>query len=569
MAPVLSSSIVCLVAAWSALAPVEGIRPDDGDPLRYRFFKDVIPVASSNDRVFVRSATPAALEARLALHGAVVDPQGFAAPGWVAAKRVGQVEGPSLAESLRAEPTALFVTPVFVDEAGARRAATPELVVRFVEGTTDDAARAALAGVGRILDADAFGMTRAYLVDTGLRDGSDVLRLADRLADLENVRFAEPISFLDGAPDDVPNDPLFDSSWNVRNIGQPPSFCGSTSGGLADIDVDGPEAWALASGAPNVIVVVIDNGMQFDHPDLLADPALGFDPTGQNGGGWPVQPCDNHGTAVAGCIAALRDNGIGVAGIASGVSLASARISIASNLCAPWTVQSGWVASALEWSVSIGARITNTSWTFTTSSIVADAYQTSADAGLLHFASSGNNASTSINFPANLPSVVANGSLTRFGVLASSSNSGADQELVAPGATIVCPDRTGAAGYTSGDFTCISGTSFASPTSAGVAALMLSVNPALTGQQVRVLLRTATVDLGAPGWDPTFGWGLPKAPKAIARAERPADLDGDGVVGSKDLAVLLGGWGGGGPLGDLDGDGTISGSDLAILLGDW
>jgi len=316
-------------------------------------------------------------------------------------------------------------------------------------------------------------------------------------------------------------------------------------------------------------VVVIDNGMQFDHPDLLADPALGFDPTGQNGGGGPVLACDNHGTAVGGCIAALGDNGIGVAGIASGVSLASVRISTVGPSCSGWTVQGSWVASAMVWSMSHGARITNTSWSFGVSGTITFAYGIAAEAGILHFASSGNGSSSNIAYPASLPVVVAVGATESSGALAWFSNSGEDQELVAPGDAIVTTDRTGSAGYSGGEYTCINGTSFSSPMAAGVAALMMSVNSSLTAAQVRTLLKTSSTDMGASGWDPTFGWGQVNARRAVLAAEHPGDLDFSGQVDSADLALLLGVWDDAGPHGDLNGDGAVNALDLSILLGDW
>ena len=94
MSPVISASIVCLAACWSAPTPPSGSRPEPADALRYRFFKDIVPVAASEDRVLARGIAPGALEARLALHGAALDPEGFAAPGWIALRRSAQNGGP-------------------------------------------------------------------------------------------------------------------------------------------------------------------------------------------------------------------------------------------------------------------------------------------------------------------------------------------------------------------------------------------------------------------------------------------------------------------------------------------
>ena len=560
-------SIDLLVAVvMTRLTTSPRANPPEIQPPSVRYFKEMLPGAISTTRFVVETVDGAA--PALPADGAFrIDHHGPSAPGFTA---IVAGDAPGLdgeLDSLRTDGRTRFVTPLVVHPDGGWRAPTSRIVIRFEKGVDDQLVASALRGAGEVLERDVAGLSNAYLVETNLVDGVDVLRRADELTDLAIVRFAEPEYLLSGEPLDTPNDPLFASLWGLHNTGQAPSPCSGASG-VANVDINGPEAWSVASGDQEVLVVVIDNGVQFDHPDLLALPALGFDITGQNGEGWPVVPCDNHGTAVAGCIAALRNNGLGICGIASGVRIASARISTVAPACSPWTVNPLWVAGALDWSVSIGARITNTSWYFESSAVIADAYAATEEEGLLHFVAAGNFAS-SISFPANIPSTVAVGAITKSGAKASFSNTGPDLEFAAPGSQIHCLDRTGSAGYESDDYACIDGTSFASPYVAGVAAHMLSVNPSLSGRQVRTLMKTATTDLGAPGWDPNFGWGLPRTNTAGAIAALPADLDRDGHVGGADLSLLLGLWGSTGPLGDLTGDGGIGGDDLTILLGSW
>ncbi len=543
------------------------------DAPRVRYFKDVLPTTVAADRVAVqlREGADAPWSNGHALNGLMaLDPNGLGAPGWTqcvfhAADR-GRIDG-----VLAADPGVLCVSPVLLDESNRQRVPTSRLIVAFDAATSAADADAIVAreALGEVIERNAFGLPNTYLIETHRRDGAEVLRLADRVTDLPAVRFAESDALIEAVPLSIPNDPLFESAWGLHNTGQSLSFCsqGQTNG--FDADIDGPEAWDLATGDSSVIVVVIDNGMQFDHPDLLANPALGFDPTGQNGGGFPVLACDNHGTAVGGCIAATADNGIGVAGIASGVSLASVRISTVGPSCSGWTVQGSWLAGAMVWSMAQEARITNTSWSFGVSGTITFAYEIATQAGILHFASSGNGSSSNIAYPASLPTVVAVGATNSSGALAWFSNSGEDQELVAPGAVIVTTDRTGAAGYSDDDYTCINGTSFSSPMAAGVGALMMSVNPSLTAAQVRTLIKTSATDIGAAGWDSTFGWGQVNARRAVLAAEHPGDLDFSGHVDSADLALLLGVWNDAGPHGDLNGDGIVNALDLSILLGDW
>ena len=102
----------------------------------------------------------------------------------------------------------------------------------------------------------------------------------------------------------TPNDPSYSSQWHYNNTGQ--------TGGTPDCDIDLPEAWEIEKGLSDVIVAVIDQGVQYNHPDLAANmwPAIGPDGTGTT--------YDYHGTHVAGTIAAVTNNGTGVSGVAGG-----------------------------------------------------------------------------------------------------------------------------------------------------------------------------------------------------------------------------------------------------------
>jgi subtilisin family serine protease len=188
---------------------------------------------------------------------------------------------------------------------------------------------------------------------------------------------------------------------------------------------------------------------------------------------------------------------------------------------------------------------------------------------VLHSAAAGHAGADTVDFPASLSQVLAVGAVTRWGSVASFSNRGEALEFVAPGQIVLCPDRPGPSGYHPGDFVCLNGTSFASPFVAGIAALALSVDPALSRGQLVSILRNSTRDLGQVGWDPSHGWGLPQADLVVDAARHPGDLDRNGMVNATDLAMLLSRWGDVGPTGDLDGDGLVGASDLAILLADW
>lgn len=402
------------------------------------------------------------------------------------------------------------------------------------------------------------------LVELDVASGDDVLARVAAVSGLPGVAFAEPDLSVSGRPGSVPTDPLFPASWAHRNTGQ--------DGGLAGFDLRSTVAWDLGSGAPSVPVLVIDTGVQPDHPDLLVLPGRDFT-TGATGGvpgGEPTNQYENHGTAVAGCISGRVDNGIGTCGMAPACPSVSARCFVATSASA-WQANYSWTAAALDWALASGIRITNNSNRYGgTSAAVEAAYAASRAAGAIHFASAGNSGNTGVTYPASLPSVLAIGAADRTGSRASFSCYGPLLDCMAPGASILCTDRTGSAGYGSGDHATVSGTSFASPLAAGVAALMRSRDPGLSPDALAAVLFATARDMGAPGQDPGTGWGLIDAAAAVAAVVPacPADLDRSAAVDGGDLARLLAGWGAPGAA-DLDGSGSVGGADLALLLSAW
>ena len=206
-----------------------------------------------------------------------------------------------------------------------------------------------------------------------------------------------------------------------------------------------------------------------------------------------------------------------------------------------------WVVNALTWAQSIGARVTNNSNTLPEYSVITDAYNQTRAAGLIHFASTGNDYAASINYPASLASVNAVGAMTRTGARASFSNYGTGIMFSAPGQSIWTTDRTGADGYFSGDYGALDGTSFASPYAAGVAALILSRGPSLSAASVDQIM---SLTCNTVGYDTTFGWGLVSAGNALRAFSGPT-------------ARLVGHWtcdeGGGTNVGDSSGNGLNGG----------
>jgi len=134
---------------------------------------------------------------------------------------------------------------------------------------------------------------------------------------------------------------------------------------------------------------------------------------------------------------------------------------------------------------------------------------------MVHFASAGNDSDTNINYPSSLASVNSIAAVNDDGNLASFSDSGTGLAFTAPGDDIWTTDRTGSDGGSNSDYALVDGTSFASPYAAGVAALVLSVDDLLGAAEVEQIMQDTARDLGAPGYDTTFGWGLVNANQAL------------------------------------------------------
>ncbi len=476
-----------------------------------------VPLDLDNSRValFDRTATDGA-GLRTVLHAAdvaVTDVTQGPLPGWWMGTLTGMRSGTTaagLVAHLGRSRAAEFVSPVFTGERGNTILITPDLLVGFRDPAAQAAHLALLgdAGAGRVIDTDYAGLPGVYRVRSAARDGLSVLALANALAADPSVKFAEPDMVFTGTAAALPDDPLFGDLWGLHNTGQ--------AGGVADIDVDAPEAWNITAGDDDILIVVLDTGVQQDHPDLHLGPAMDF--TTDAGAGGPMNECDIHATWVAGCATAAFNNGLGVAGVAPGCRVASARIGISNtptcNLS--WSGQLSWTVDALFWAETSGARVTNNSNAYNiTSGAIREKYDDLRDQGVVHFASAGNNGDSSTTYPASLPAIRAVAAIDRTGQRAAFSNYGGGLAFSAPGVEILTTDRTGADGDDPGDYHTVQGTSFASPYAAGVAALVLSYDPALSAYDVENIINRSCTDLGTPGFGGDFGWGLVNAAGAL------------------------------------------------------
>ncbi len=403
----------------------------------------------------------------------------------------------------------------------------PELLVRFKaeHGGNVSAALSALAGEFRISQERFGGLSNAFRLAGTSRNGFDVLSAANRLARDPRVDWAEPDLFFTGRGDIIPDDPEMTNLWGIQNTGA--TYNGTA--GTNDIDMDGEEAWNITNGNSSVRVLIIDNGVQQNHPDINQNAGRDFTGGQADGvaGGGPVNQCDNHGTAVAGCVSAHFNNAIGVTGLAPSCRVVSARCMVANTPATcdtNWSASNTWTVNALNWAVNNGIQITNNSNAYGTQSNAIDAaYLNGYNNGQVHFASAGNSGASTIAYPSSADTVNSVANITQTGALNATSQFGTGLDFSAPGTDIRTTDRTGAAGYGNTDYTWINGTSFASPYAAAVAALIKVAHPTWSSSTIETAMKSGATDLNPSGYDTTFGWGLVNAYKSLTVFGPPND----------------------------------------------
>jgi subtilisin family serine protease len=290
------------------------------------------------------------------------------------------------------------------------------------------------------------------------------------------------------------NDPLYDNQWSLKNNGQ--------SGGLIGADIKIEEAWTITEGSPDIRIAIIDGGVDMNHPDLAANIVGGFDASGEGAGGNVSATDNSHGTACAGIVAAIKDNGLGIAGIAPKCKLLSGRV----NFSLPGTTSSQNLADAINWANwQANSDVISCSWkiespvTAIEQAISSATTYGRAGLGSIVISGTGNQYQSTVKFPASLPNVIAVGATSKSDYKEDYSNYGGALDISAPGGfdNIYTTDIAGALGYSNDDYTStFSGTSAATPHISGVAALILSVNRCLSWSEVKRILELSADKVG-------------------------------------------------------------------------
>ena len=468
----------------------------------------------------------------------------------------------------------------------------------------------------------------APLTGTAVQDAERRVRLNPQVASVEpDVRLKRLAT---------PNDPYYTDGiqWHLRTPAQ---------GGAAALNL--PPAWERTRGSAEQVVAVVDSGALYGHPDLAGKLLPGYDlisdldtsndgdgrdPDASDPGDWitsseagsgryPLCPAEDsswHGSFIAGEIAAATHNGLGVAGVGWDTRVQPVRVS---GKCGAWLSD---VVDGIRWAAGLPvsgvpanptpARVINVS--FGGSSSCTPTYQNAIDdaaaAGSLVVVAAGNE-NGPLTRPADCAGVLAVGAVRQDGLKTYYSSYGPNVGIMAPGGPgaadtgprLYSTSNAGLRGPGEHIYDSKDGTSFASPLAAGVAALMLSVNPALTPAQLISRIQSGarpfpssaaypTCRVGMPASSAcnctreTCGPGLLDADRALQLATSPSaviapigsvpagstvTLDGRGSAAVAGASIASYQWSqvSGSPIGIRDAGAPVASVSLPDARGDW
>ena len=350
---------------------------------------------------------------------------------------------------------------------------------------------------------------------------ADDLALSRSLYERDDVVWSHPdLAFIPTAHD-LPDDPYVEAQWHLENTGQ--------SGGTVDADIDAEPAWALATGA-GTVVSVIDSGVDPDHPDLRV--TCGYNYIEDSADCYPANG-NAHGTAAAGLIGAIGNNGVGVAGVAFDADIYGVRLIGGATTYVD-------IYDACVESVDAGAAVLNNSWgygdgcgSYSLPGAIREGFQYADTVGrgglgsVIVFSAGNGNCDMGGDGIQSHPTVVSVAALDRNDRKEGYSSFGQWMDIAGPSGGLLTTDITGDDGYGSyeGDNNYtpnFSGTSASAPVVSGVLALMFSANPDLTADDARAVL-CATADMvqvgsagyDSRGWSEVYGCGRVNAAAAV------------------------------------------------------
>lgn len=379
-----------------------------------------------------------------------------------------------------------------------------EILVKFKPGVSAEAQ----AATHRALGAKIKGRIHQIGVQVLSVPADQVLEKVAAYQKNPNVEYAEPNYVVHAVQG--PNDPDYSKQWALNNTGEVE--------GTPDADIDWEEAWTYLMGASmaDVVIAIVDSGIDPGHPDLNDKLVAGYDFVDDDS-----DPKDGygHGTHVSGIAAAETHNFEGIAGVAFPLNIKIMPVRVLDDSGIGTTSD---VAEGIIWAADQGAKAINLSLgTYFRSRTLRNAVNYAWDSGCVLAAAAGNDGNPRKLYPASYPNAMSVGATDSTDTIASFSNHNDEVDVSAPGVHVYSTFPTYPFGLQekypdkSCDYDYGSGTSMSTPHVAGLAALLFAQAPNRSNADVRGLIEQTANDLGEVGWDPYYGHGRIDAYQAV------------------------------------------------------
>jgi hypothetical protein len=412
---------------------------------------------------------------------------------------------------------------------GAMEFEAGEIIVKFRESISETSIQSLLLAEGvTILDK----MDNLGLILVSVPKGQELEKI-EELKRNPLVEYAEPngvVQIADtiavefryslGAPDVIPDDPHYDGQWNLPQI-------------------EAPAAWDITTGSSEVVIAFVDSGVDLDHPELrdkiwtnpkeipgneIDDEGNGFadDVHGWDWANWDGEPQDDywHGTFISSIAAAETNNGDGMAGVSWGAKIMPIKV-----FDDQWYSKLWHITGGIEYAADNGAKIINLSWRLTGTEY-PQALQNAVDyahsKGILVVAAAGDSFDSSKKYPAALDHVVSVAATDGDDGHPDFSTYNEKVDVAAPGVDIL-----GIASPLGFEYGRLASTEAAAPHVSGLAALIWSVNPTLTPDEVESIIESTAIDLGEDGRDDKFGHGRIDAGAAVMTTTHYLEIEPD------------------------------------------
>lgn len=420
-----------------------------------------------------------------------------------------------------------LITPVYITETGAEVFSTPYLNVRLKNEQDVQLLESYSKKYGLEITKKVPLMPLWYILSLSSLSDKNAMDVANALWESGNFAAAVPDLSADGIAF-CANDPEFGNQWGLYN------------GEYPGIDISACDAWNISTGR-GVKVAIIDGGIEKSHQDLCDNILSNLSYNTDTGSSYYLD-VDDHATHCAGIVAAVKDNEMGIAGVAPDSKI----MPIFCDMYKASTNLQVDMASGIMWAYQNGADVISCSWGFPTrNSAIEEAihhafsYGRNGKGCVITFAV-GNSGDSIISYPANCnDTILAVGAIMRTGSKANFSQYGNGLDLVAPGSGIKST-------IVNNRYYNMNGTSMACPHVAGVAALVLERDPELTVTQVNsIICRNAKKLTGVNfntnnpdgTWNEMFGYGLVDAYSSVLNTPSAVYIQNEIITGTEMISA--------------------------------